>query len=244
MLIKPPIKTNSSKLSICSWIIEKFPVGYEDMSYIEPFIGNGSIFLNKLKSKEEVASDLNKNIIYTWKAIRDENKSFRSKLSKLKYNEKSFAFIKNKKIENDYFKEAFKDFTTRKMSKATCKETYEPLDRKKANKIWKETADNLLIIEKRIKDAYFLNRNPAEIISSFDNQNTLCFCCPPPMTDDKKAEMTTDDYVKITDAILSFRGKVVFCGNACTFYRRIFKEWKLIKKKSTAKKADCLWINF
>ena len=73
MLIKPPIKTNHSKLSICSWIIEKFPAGYENMSYIEPFIGNGSVFLNKLKSKEEVASDLNKNIIYTWKAIRDEN---------------------------------------------------------------------------------------------------------------------------------------------------------------------------
>ena len=244
MLIKPIIKTNSNKSSICSWILDKFPENYEQMRYVEPFVGNGCVLLNKNKSIEEVASDLNKNIINVWKVIRDENKNLKSKFSKFKYNEKFFNFIKNKKTNEDYFKEALKEFTLRRMTRLGNKETFDPIDRKKSNKIWKETVEELKIVENRIKDVYFLEKNPLEIIKNFDNQNALCFCCPPQITENKKTEMTTDDYVEMTDALLAFRGKVVFCASFCTFYKRIFTDWKIIKKKSSGKKQDCLWINF
>lgn len=243
MQIKPPIRTSRSKSSVCSWIIEKFPLEYDKMMYIEPFVGNGSILLNKLKSVEEVCGDLNKNIIYVWKALRDENKSFRSKLIKLKYNEKFFEFIKNKKVEKDYFKEAFKEFILCKMSRLGLKETFDHLDRKKSNRLWKETSENIASIEDRIKDVYFLSKHPLEVVQKFDNQNAFCFCCPPPILEEK-SELTTDEYVNLSDLLLSFRGKVMLYGNNCSFYKRIFKDWKMIKVKSTTKKSDCLWINF
>lgn len=243
-MIKPPIKTTQNKQSICSWIIEKFPENYQDMNYIEPFINNGSVFLNKLKSKEEIAGDLSKDVITIWRVLRDENRTFRNKLTKLKYNEKSFEFVKNKKVENDYFKESIKNFILIKMSKSGNKEIFEPIERKKANRFWKETIENLSLVENRISDAYFLDKSPVEIIKYFDDQNTFCFCCPPAMVDDKKSKLSIDDYSNIVDAVLAYRGKAMFCGNNCTFYRRTFKDWKLIKKKSSSKKGDCLWINF
>ena len=244
MLIKPIIKTNLNNYSICSWILDKFPEDYEQMRYVEPFLGNGSVLLNKKKSIEEVTSDLNKNIISIWRIIRDENKSLKSKLSKFKYNEKFFESLKNKKTNEDYFKEGIKEFVLRRMTRLGNKETFDVLDRKKSNVIWKETEEELKVIENRIKDVYFLERSHLEVIKNFDNQNVLCFCCPPQITENKKAEMTTDDYVGMTDALLSFRGKVVFCASYCSFYKRIFADWKIIKKKSSGKKQDCLWINF
>lgn len=243
MQIKTPIKTSRSKSSICSWIIEKFPAEYDKMIYVEPFITNGSVLLNKLKSPEEVCGDLNKNIIYIWKALRDENKTFRSKLIKLKYNEKSFEFVKNKKVERDYFKEGFKEFITSKMSRSGLKETFDHLDRKRSNRIWKETSELIANIEERIRDVYFLSKHPLEIIEKFDNQNSFCFCCPPPILEEN-SELTTDEYVHLTDLMLAFRGKVMLYGKNCSFYKRLFKDWKMIKVKSTTKQSDCLWINF
>ena len=242
-MIKPPIKYASNKFSICSWILEKFPEQYEQMRYIEPFIGNGSILLNKIKSQEEVVADLDQQIIDIWRVIRDENKNMKAKLTKLAYTEKYFELVKNKKTESDYFKDVIVEFVLRKMSKNGLKQNFEQIERKKISKFWKETCENISNVQERIKDVYFVSRKPIEIIKSFNSQNTLCFCCPPPMSEDNQ-QMTTDDYVNITDAIKSFRGKVVFCGNNCTFYKRIFTDWKVIKNKNNTKKNELIWINF
>ena len=76
-MIKSPIKTNKDKTNqIIPIILENFPENYQNMKYIEPFIGNGSILLNKEKSIEEVSCDNDSNIINIWRSIRDENKNF------------------------------------------------------------------------------------------------------------------------------------------------------------------------
>jgi site-specific DNA-adenine methylase len=242
-MIKPPIKINPSKFSICSWILEKFPLGYEQMRYVEPFVGNGSFLLNKLKSEEEVVGDNNLGVIGIWRVLRDENKNFRNKISKLEYTEKYFNLLKNKN-EQDKFKQVFIDFVLRKMSKSGQKEIFDLIDKKKANQFWKELAINLSKIEERIKDVYFISKKPVEIIQNFDGPNAFCFCCPPPILADDKSAMTTDDYVNLTDSLKAYRGKVVFCGNNCSFYKRIFSEWKLIKNKNNTKQNDYIWINF
>lgn len=243
MLTKPPIKTINSKFSVCSWILEKFPPQYENMRYIEPFVGNGSILLNKLRSIEETVSDLEPSIISIWKIIRDENKSFRNKVSKFKYTEKYFNFIKNKKDQKDLFKNAVLEFTLKKMTKNGNKEIFEILDKKKAYRFWKETSESLALLEDKIKNVYFVSRKPIELIESFDNQDTFCFCAPPPLLEEKNSLITMDEYVKLTDCLKSFRGKVLFYGNNCSFFKRVFSEWKVIKNKNS-KKADAIWVNF
>lgn len=240
-MIKSPIKTNNNKYSICSWIIEKFPEKYEQMRYIEPFVGNGLILLNKNKSQEEVAGDIDPNIISIWRILRDENKNFRNKINKLSYNEKYFNLIKNKKYQNDHFKEYFFDFVLRRMSKNGQKNIFDSIERKKINKFWKDVSENISSVEERINNVYFISKKPVEIIENFSNPDCLCYCCPPPFID-KNPTMSTDEYVLLTDSLKSFRGKVVFCGNNCTFYKRIFSDWKIVKNKN--KNTDFLWINF
>ena len=68
--IKPLIKDNNKYL-ISSWIIEKFPENYKEMRYVEPYVGNGSVLLNKEKSIEEVVGDPSQEVINLWKVIKD-----------------------------------------------------------------------------------------------------------------------------------------------------------------------------
>ena len=237
-MIKPPIKTNNDKASqISNWIIQQFPNDYANLRYVEPFVGNGSVILNKIKSVEEVASDYNPDVIKLWRVVRDENKSLRNKILKLNYNEKTYETIKNKKVEKDYFKEAFSHYVISKMGG----NKFSKLDRKKAYRFWKDAAENIYSLEERIKEVYFLYKSPFETIEKFDNTSALCFCSPPFYEDQKKSEMTTDEYISLCDLLLSFRGKVLLYANNCTFFRRLFKDWKNIKLKG---KKNCLWINY
>jgi site-specific DNA-adenine methylase len=232
------IKTNNDKtVQISNWIIENFPDDYINMRYLEPFVGNGSVLLNKFKSIEEVVCDFDSNIVKLWRAVRDENKNIRNKLLKLNYNQKTYEAIKNKKIDNDYFKEALSYFIISKMGG----NKFNKIDRKKAYKFWKESAENISSVEERIKEVYFLYKTPFELIEKFDNNLTLCFCSPPFYDEQKKLEMKTDEYILLCDLLLSFRGKVVLYANNCAFFRRLFKDWKNIKLKG---KNNCLWVNY
>ena len=47
-----------------------FPQNYEDLIYIEPFVGGGSIFFYKNNSKKDIINDLDKNLISVYKGFK------------------------------------------------------------------------------------------------------------------------------------------------------------------------------
>lgn len=115
------------------------------------------------------------------------------------------------------------------------------IDKKKSYSFWKNQIKIISEIQERIKNVYFLVESPFEVIKKFDNDKTFCFCAAP-FYDEKKSEMTTDEYIVLSDLLLDFRGKLMMYSNNCVFYRRLFKNWKTIKQKG--KNSHCLWINF
>jgi len=231
MKIKPIIKSNN-KLSIISWILEKFPQDYQQMRYVEPFVGNGSVLLNKDKSIEEVVGDEDLKVINMWRVIRDEFKLTKSRLSKIRYSEKVFNELKSTN-EKDYSKQAVLEICLRRMSKSDDKETFDHLERKKCNQNWKCLLENLDQISDRISNVYFLEKSSSEIISAFDSEKSFCFCSPP--------SKETSNYVDICEQLKSCRGKVVFCAENLTLYRRMFSDWKCCKNKN---KKHVIWCNF
>lgn len=230
--IKPIIKDNNKYL-ISSWIIEKFPEDYQKMRYIEPYVGNGSILLNKEKSIEEVAGDPNLEIINLWKVIKDEYKILNKKLSKLSYSEKTFKEIK--KNEKEYLQKAIVELVTRRLSKNENKELYNPLDKKNANDNWKQLIKSLEEIHNRISQVYFLSKSPKELISSFDNEKTFCFCSP------SNIDKNNNNFIDVCEQLKTFRGKVVFFAENSSMYKRIFSGWKSTKNKN---KKNIIWYNF
>ena len=51
-------------------IVEEFPEGYEEMIYIEPFVGGGSVFISKEKSVKEIINDIDKDVITVYKGFK------------------------------------------------------------------------------------------------------------------------------------------------------------------------------
>ena len=230
--IKPIIKTNN-KSTIFSWILEKFPEDYQKMRYVEPFVGNGSILLNKEKSIEEIAGDSDLNIVNLWKVIKDEYKVLKKRLDKVNYSEKAFNEIKiSNEKEKEYSKMAAIELCLRKMSKNENKQIFDSIDRKKANQSWKQTVDSLESISERVSNVYFLNIKPIDVISSFTNDQTFCFCSP---------ENSDADLIDVCEQLRSFRGKAMFCAENSAVYRRLFTDWKCSKHKN---KKHVIWYNF
>lgn len=50
MAVSTVLKYPGSKWSTADWIISNFPVGYEKMTYLEPYMGSLAVFFNKNRS--------------------------------------------------------------------------------------------------------------------------------------------------------------------------------------------------
>lgn len=239
MKIKPLIK--GGKPYLTSWIMNHFPKNYEEMNYIEPFIGGGVVLLNKNNCKEDTINDSDLNKIQIWRVLRDEGKSFLSKLKKTEYKEKTFKFYQNKNTKN-YFEEAVKEFVLRKMSINELKKNYCP---PKTSKKWKEIIEDLeKMLTKVSKKLNIFNKNPNEIIKFFNSNDSLIYCNPPDlkMSVDKSNEMTTDQHISLAEALNASEGKIIVTNKNNSLYRKLYSSWKM--HKHTSKKIECMWINF
>jgi DNA adenine methylase len=65
------IKYPGSKKRIAPWIVGQFPDGYEDMVYLEPYFGSGSVFFEKKPSLIETINDIDGEIVNLFKVLRE-----------------------------------------------------------------------------------------------------------------------------------------------------------------------------
>jgi DNA adenine methylase len=244
MKIKPIVKVPGAKTQLNSWILDHFPKNYQTMTYIEPFIGGGSILLNKEICVEEVINDKNLNIVNLWRSLRDEGKTFISKLKKIEYKEKEFNLYKNKSPKN-YFECSIREFVLIKMSKGGLKETYNAPQNKR---IWNSIIEDLEITIDKIKNLIILNKSAHEIIKYFNDENTLIYCDPPHLEPtvkiNQQEEMTTDEHIELSDVLNAAQGKIMVSGYNSSLYRKLYAGWKMCKKASSQGKVECLWVNF
>jgi DNA adenine methylase len=240
MNLKPIIKTTNNKNYLISWVLEKFPENYREMTYVEPFVGSGGVFLAKEPSIEEVINDKEKKIIEIWQAIRDCNKEFCSKLKRIKYEEKTFINYKNKK-EKDDLDSAVIEFVLRQMSKSGAKKTFNPKEKniKKFSDCWPDLFIKIKEIEKRLKNTFILNMNAIELLNAFSNKNTLVYCDPPDL---KNEQMSSAEHVELSECLNNFRGKVIISGQNNAVYKRLYKNWT--RKSVPNRKNESIWINF
>lgn len=240
MNLKPIIKTTNNKNYLISWVLEKFPENYREMTYVEPFVGSGGLFLAKEPSLEEVINDKDENIIEIWQAIRDDNKAFCSKLKRIKYEEKTFENYKNKK-EKDDLNRAVIEFALRQMSKSGMKKIFNPKEKKvkKFSDYWPDLFNKIKEIEKRLKNTFILNMNAVNLLDAFSNKNTLVYCDPPDLKD---KQMSSEEHVKLSESLNNFRGKVIIIGQNNALYKRLYKSWT--RKSIPNHKNESIWMNF
>lgn len=269
MKIRGPIKMHGGKHYMAKFIIDQFPENYEKMTYVEPYLGGGSVFFNKKRSVEECINDIHPGIYQIFVALRDEPQEFMKRLKKLKYTKETFESHLNKNEFDDYLNHALNEFVLRRMSRGGLKKSFAWSDRMRGGQpgdvnAWTTILEELPKLSIELKSTFIMNEKALKVIDVFNDENTLIYVDPPYLQETRVShdtyefDMTTDDHIKLADKLNYFKGKVILSGYASKLYKRLFSsekgaKWRIERKmianhssqaKSKDHKIEQLWINF
>ena len=79
-----------SKWSIAKWIIGHFPADYEKMVYLEPFVGSGAVFFNKIPGTVETINDLDSDIVNLFRVLREQPDELKRALDLTPYSREEY----------------------------------------------------------------------------------------------------------------------------------------------------------
>lgn len=210
------------------------------MNYLEPFVGSGTVLLNKEPSLEEVANDADSGIIDIWRVLRDEPKAFVSKAKRMEYKESTFAKCQGSKDDKDYLVRALCEFSLRHMSKGGAKKNFIPKSGKVHCKdCWSGFLEKVPAIQKRIDSVHFVNKNAMSIIRAFSNENCLVYCDPPEIEDG--GDMDANKHIELSEILHEFKGKAIITARNSALYRRLYTGWT---RKGVPGKNESVWVNF
>lgn len=246
--LRPVIKATAEKWGIREWVVSKFPEKYQEMTYIEPYGGSLEILFCKDRSRREIVSDIDKEIINIYRAIRDEPSELTRRMNLYKHTPETFDKIEKKKGSEDYLEEAVHDLMLRRMSRNGQKKTYLRMTNQKT---WKDSIMSLLRNGERMREVFVLERGALEVIRAFDAKDTLVYCDPPYLRDTKsmlyEPDINPDDHIELHRALSDFTGKVVLSGCLSPLYKRLYKNWNMSMKRinmAKDKRTEIIWTNF
>jgi DNA adenine methylase len=246
------VKTQGSKATLASWIIEHFPQNYEELTFVEPLCAGASVFLNKKASKEEVLNDIDKDLMCIFKSLRDEPKEFFDRLKKIRISEKAFkaAQIKSENDYEDYVDQGLNELVLRRLSRNGMKKTYYV-----GNTTWPKTIAELALIAERIANCTILNVPVFDVLKVWDEDDTFWYLDPPNLPNSKEENnssqkhlMSVEDHIQLIALAKNARGKVLISGSSCPLYNRSLKGWKTKKKNvqgsNKDRKLEVIWMNY
>lgn len=237
MGLRPVIKAKNSRQKVADWIASRFPPEYAGMSYVEPFLGDGSVLLAKDPSVEEIVSDSDPHLMSVWRAIRDEHATFSSRVKRMSHSKATFERC-SKASGGDYMDEAVREFALRHMSRGADKSVYickpsEP----KCGDCWCGIFDRIPEVHQRVEAVFMINKDAIEILRSFDHESCLIFCDPPAI-DSKNSNFHSE----MGETMKDFRGKAAVLARNTAMYRRMYAGWN--RKGVPGGSNESLWTNF
>lgn len=221
-------RTGGKKL-LKKQIVEKvFPKGYEDMVYVEPFVGAGHVFFYKNPSVKEVINDLDKDVINIFKGFKKYSGDKISNDINGAYTKQDYKNIKDAKPTTSYnkflqlllrYKLSFyaegKSFGNTKPLNTNYNNTY----------------------SERLKHVTILNKSYEKVIKEYDSPNTL-FYLDPPYENSKGLyihdELPIEDVYNI---VKNIKGYFIISYIDSSNAKELFKDYNIIKVKTKYTKA-------
>ena len=84
------IRYPGAKWRLSEWIISKFPQGYEEMVYIEPFCGSAAVFFQKNPSTVETINDLNSDIVNLFRVQREQPEELKHVIERTPFSREEY----------------------------------------------------------------------------------------------------------------------------------------------------------
>jgi DNA adenine methylase len=223
--INPPYGRLGGKSRLKLLILEHFPANYENMTYVEPFFGAGSVYFAKTPSVKEVINDLDKNMVILMRGFKKYDGNDISKTINGDHTKAEFRHIllSNPKGEYGIF---IKTLLLTKLSffgKMTNFSNQRQINSNYGDKY-----------NERMKDTIITNKDYREVVAQYDSPNTF-FYFDPPYSMSKSERYYDGQYILINeffDVLDNIKGKFLFSYDDDDEAKRLFKNYNIKKVKT------------
>jgi len=240
--LKPFFCRIGNKTPMMKQILPRVPTGYT--TYVEPFVGSGSVFLSLPKVNKEVINDLDKPLINAWKllktAVVDPNK-YDFPFSK-KYHDDVVSKEECRKGTNKELISMIQSFVNKKHTKPQNKllsylyVSCNGFSGKTYGKMYKHYPHfkKIAIVndyKMRLQNTTITNEDYKKVVKKHDGLNTFFFLDPPYEKSKGLYKNAVIDYVDMADLLSKLQGKFMLTINDSEKIRDIFKQFNITSVK-------------
>lgn len=252
--LRPPIKKHGGKNYLAARIIARMP---PHRVYCEPFIGGGSVLLNKPRVDREVAGDLDAGLVNLWQILAARPELITGALARVPYEEASFRAALSESARHN----AVSYLVRNRFSRGGLGETFAWSERLRGGQpgdanAWDTIRAELPAIAARVKDVEFRCVDALQLIREVDSSTTLHYCDPPyyhttrTVRDAYEFELTDAQHVDLLRTLCGCEGAVMLSGYPSELYAAALPAWTLetfdlpnhsSQAKTKARRTECLW---
>jgi DNA adenine methylase len=262
--LRPPIKRHGGKAYLARRIIARMP---PHRTYSEPFLGGGSVLLNKPPAEREVAGDVDGPLIDLWRAIQ-EGPPFLTRVDGLSNNEATFADATRWLASSDRHVRALGFLVRSRFSRGGLGLDFAWSERLRGKRrpggpipgdvnAWETIQAELPRIAERVAHVEFHCRPALELIRDYDGPDTLFYVDPPyphatrTARDTYDHEMTTAEHVELLKVLKACRGAVLLSGYRSGLYDAALAGWRRHEfdmpnhsgqGQAKQRRTECLWV--
>ena len=214
--------------------------------YVEAFVGGGSVYLYKRRFEKEVINDLDKDIYYMWKDMKDcgykmKNRQFIPKRAKFdRYlKQKNISNCVNRLYRNLYI--SF--FSYSQMRTAYIGENAEKSPRFNRPTNGQKMKNNIDGYREKLKRTKIENKDYKKIIKNYDSPETF-FYLDPPYTDAKEYKHNDVNPEDLAELLKNIKGKFLLSYDYSPTITKVFKNKKYGFKTRTVKTKYKISGNF
>lgn len=263
--IWPLIKRFGGKRYLARRIIELLPTDIS--TYVEPFLGGGSVFLNLPIEHYRYArlNDLDHSLMCIWDVVHNLPTEFAGNLQTLEYTEACFEQCKKVIAAGQMRAEYF--YAVLRMSRGGLGKSFAWSDRTRGGKpgdlnAWENAINNIPTIhDKMIARPIILSAIEARtVIGEYrTDPKAMIYLDPPYVPKTRKTkkaythEMTTEQHEDLLNGIVFTNCRIAISGYRCDLYDTMLKSWRRVdfdlpnhsgQNKTKQRRIESLWMNY
>lgn len=252
-----------AKNRIADWIIGQFPDNYEDMVYLEPYFGSGSIFFNKKPSLIETINDLDGEIVNFFTQLRENPEELIRLICLTPWSREEYdnSFEKNE----DKLEQARRTIVKSCVSRGACRLVYHngvKFDKKYNGH--RTCFIDILPDQIRFAAERLLHsktgpvqiecKDAISLIEEYNREDVLMYLDPPYMREARnknkiyKKEYYKKDHEKLIEVINAIKAKIIISGYESDVYNSGLNGWHkdTISSRDEANniKNEVIWRNY
>jgi len=259
--MKTVLKYPGSKWSSAEWIIDNFPDGYENMTYLEPCFGSGAVFFNKNRSKIETINDVDQNVVNLFRVVRDHPQVINDLIRFTPWSREEYK-LSYEQTEDEIEKarrflvRCWQAIGTKTSDITGWSNNIKPVD--SGSSRWSRLEESISMTATRLKsDGMYLvqieNMDMFELIRRYSKPYVFIYIDPPYLLNTRskriyKHELTNEDHIELLKLINEHKGPVMISGYDSDLYNSHLEGWYKDTKPTRCEMGkdaiEVIWMNY